>query len=58
MAYIGTPITGDRVYGKPADRLYLHAYELEITIPNGQRVTFHAPVPTEFTVKFPSITLT
>lgn len=48
MAYIGTPIRGDAVYGKPADRLYLHAEQLEITIPDSQRVTFTAPVPAEF----------
>ncbi len=48
MAYIGTPIHGDRVYGKPADRLYLHAKSLEITIPKGDRRTFEAPVPESF----------
>ncbi len=48
MAYISTPIRGDRLYGKPADRLYLHAAGLEITIPGRKRVTFEAPVPAEF----------
>lgn len=48
MAYLGTPIRGDIVYGKKADRLYLHAEQLEITIPDGQRVTFSVPVPGEF----------
>ena len=48
MSYLGTPIHGDRVYGKPADRLYLHAKELEITIPVSDRQTFTAPVPQEF----------
>lgn len=48
MAYLGTPIHGDRVYGNSADRLYLHAASLEITIPNGDRRTFSAPVPDEF----------
>lgn len=52
MAYLGTPITGDRVYGKEADRLYLHAFRLEITIPEGDRRVFEAPVPTEFTDGF------
>lgn len=51
-AYIGTPIHGDKVYGKPADRMYLHAYKLEITIPTGDRRTFVAPVPSDFTSKF------
>lgn len=48
MAYLGTPIHGDRVYGKAADRLYLHAASLEITIPEGQRKIFEAVVPKEF----------
>ncbi len=49
MAYIGTPIIGDRVYGKEqANRLYLHAAELEITIPGGKRQTFVSPRPEEF----------
>ncbi len=48
MAHIGTPIHGDRVYGKEADRLYLHAAKLEITIPDGQRMVFAADVPPEF----------
>lgn len=48
MQYLGTPIHGDRVYGKTSDRLYLHAAKLEITIPNGERRVFEAPVPSEF----------
>lgn len=52
MQYLGTPILGDRVYGHAADRLYLHAAKLEITIPDGERRVFEAPVPTEFTDKF------
>jgi 23S rRNA pseudouridine1911/1915/1917 synthase len=55
MKYMGTPIHGDRVYGKEADRLYLHAKELEITIPSGDRKTFTAPVPKAFAVLFPQI---
>ena len=52
MSYLGTPILGDRVYGKPADRLYLHAEKLEVTIPISQRVTFEAPIPAEFSEFF------
>lgn len=52
MSYLGAPILGDRVYGKAADRLYLHAEKLEITIPISQRVTFEAPIPPEFTAFF------
>lgn len=48
MAYIGTPIHGDKVYGKKADRLYLHAASLELTIPGSQRKVFTADVPPEF----------
>lgn len=47
MDYIGTPILGDRFYGKQkvTTRLALHARSLEITIPDGQRKLFEAPVP-------------
>ncbi len=68
LKYIGTPILGDPVYGageetianrsktkiSDADRLFLHAKQLEITIPgktpeaNNERKTFEAPVPPEF----------
>lgn len=53
MKYLSTPIMGDKVYGKPADRLYLHAASLEITIPEGDRRVFEAPIPQEFIDKFP-----
>lgn len=48
MAYLGAPILGDRVYGRAADRLYLHAKSLEITIPTGNRKIFTAPMPPDF----------
>ena len=49
MKYLGHPILGDPVYGtEKADRLYLHARELEITLPSGERRTFKAKVPKEF----------
>ncbi len=48
LKFLGAPITGDRVYGKPADRLYLHAYKLEVTAAPEQRMTFTAPLPHEF----------
>ena len=64
MHYLGTPILGDRVYGKDtkshkeSDRLYLHAQSLEITIPNPDdengpniRKTFTSPVPPDFTAQ-------
>jgi pseudouridine synthase, rluA family len=55
MQYLGTPITGDRVYGKPSDRLYLHAYRLEATTAPGSRKTFIAPIPTKFGKYFPKV---
>jgi 23S rRNA pseudouridine1911/1915/1917 synthase len=55
MRYINTPILGDKVYGKPADRLYLHAMSLEITIPVGERRIFEASIPSEFTDKFSQV---
>ncbi|AHB42599.1 ribosomal large subunit pseudouridine synthase, RluD subfamily protein, nonfunctional [Candidatus Saccharibacteria bacterium RAAC3_TM7_1] len=49
MAYVGTPIIGDTVYGfETAERMYLHAAALEITLPGGKRTTFEAPLPPEF----------
>lgn len=48
LAYIGAPIVGDRIYGKIADRLYLHAKSLEITIPTSQRRVFVSPRPKSF----------
>ena len=60
LRHIGTPILGDIVYGtknpnSAEQRLYLHASELEITIPphDGEslpeRRTFKAPQPEDFT---------
>ena len=57
MKYINTPILGDKIYGKAADRLYLHAFSLEITIPNGERKLFSAPIPQDFIDYFPEIKL-
>jgi 23S rRNA pseudouridine1911/1915/1917 synthase len=57
MQYMNTPILGDRVYGKAADRLYLHAEKLEVTIPGGDRKVFEAPLPPEFLQKFPGVSL-
>jgi 23S rRNA pseudouridine1911/1915/1917 synthase len=49
LRQVGHPIVGDMVYdGEPADRLYLHAYSLEITLPKRERKTFISPLPTEF----------
>lgn len=49
MAYLNTPILGDVVYGKEkADRMYLHARSLEITLPGGVRKVFESPLPAAF----------
>jgi 23S rRNA pseudouridine1911/1915/1917 synthase len=49
---IGHPIVGDPLYGnKPAGRLYLHAEQLEITLPSRARQTFIAPLPAIFSEK-------
>lgn len=49
LQHLGHPILGDTLYGgQPAERLFLHAAELEITLPNKQRKTFQSSVPPEF----------
>lgn len=50
MAYVGTPIHGDKVYGKESNRMYLHAHQLEITIPEGDRRVFTSDIPNEFSL--------
>lgn len=49
MQYVKHPIVGDPLYGGPkASRLYLHAKELEITIPGGIRKNFVVETPDNF----------
>lgn len=50
LHHVGHPIVGDPLYGgRSADRMYLHAESLEITIPkNSERKIFTAPTPQEF----------
>lgn len=49
MKYLGHPILGDTVYGgDAAERLFLHAYKLEVTLPNGERKVFETKLPEEF----------
>jgi 23S rRNA pseudouridine1911/1915/1917 synthase len=45
LAYISHPIVGDKLYGHDGPELLLHAYKLEITLPNHQRQVFEAPLP-------------
>lgn len=48
---IGHPIVGDHLYaGRSAERLYLHAQSLEITLPGGERKFFESPLPTSFEI--------
>jgi len=53
LAHFHHPIVGDTLYGgEPAERLYLHAESLEITIlKNHERKVFTAPVPPDFREK-------
>ncbi len=53
LAHLGHPIVGDVLYsGEPADRLYLHASELELTVlKNHERKVFTALLPVEFKMK-------
>lgn len=51
LSHIGHPILGDELYGgakSPLERLCLHAWKLEITIPPSNRQTFEAQPPKEF----------
>ncbi len=49
LKYLGHPIVGDTLYdGAPAERLFLHAASLELTLPNRERKVFTAEVPKEF----------
>lgn len=61
MNYIKCPILGDKVYnpkGRKAERMFLHAKSLEITIPgepNNERKIFDTEVPIEFKKYFENI---
>ena len=49
LEYLGHPIVGDPVYGgEKAERLFLHAGALEITLPGGERRVFQSEMPGEF----------
>lgn len=46
MKFLGHPIMGDDVYGgEKAERLFLHAARLEITLPGGRRRAFDVKIP-------------
>lgn len=49
LAHQNHSIVGDNLYGgEEADRLYLHAESLEVTLPDSSRQTFSVSVPKEF----------
>lgn len=49
LDYIGCPIVGDSLYGgKDFDRLLLHAWRLEITLPSGENKVFESKLPIVF----------
>lgn len=62
LASMGTPILGDKDYGKEGlilngKGLYLHAYSLNFTHPKSeQTVNFTSPLPEKFEKIFPSAT--
>lgn len=50
MHYLGRPIVGDTIYGTKEDglgRMFLHAAQLELTLPSRERKVFTAPLPEE-----------
>lgn len=50
MHYLGCPIVGDPLYGRAEPklgRMFLHAAELEFTLPNRERKIFKAPLPAD-----------
>lgn len=54
LSSTGHPVLGDRLYGrkrgeKSAKRLMLHAFSLEFTTQNGERMRLEAEPPVEFT---------
>lgn len=52
LKQLGHPILGDTLYGgTSAERVYLHAESLEITLPNKESKVFESSVPTVFSRK-------
>jgi 23S rRNA pseudouridine1911/1915/1917 synthase len=50
MQYLGHPIVGDYLYGakdSKLGRIFLHAAELELTLPSRTRQVFKAPLPAD-----------
>lgn len=52
LSHFGHPIVGDTLYGgNEADRVYLHAQQLELTLPSRERRVFTSPLPEDFKIK-------
>lgn len=52
LAYIGSPVAGDQIYGRrkssiPGERFFLHAQKLKIELPDRKIQEFVAPLPNE-----------
>lgn len=52
LAYIGSPVAGDQIYGRrkssiPGERFFLHAQKLKIELPDGKTREFMAALPKE-----------
>jgi len=46
LASLGHPVLGDSIYGGAAsDRLWLHAWKLELPLRSGQRILIEADLP-------------
>lgn len=58
LASIGHPVTGDAVYGRGGEpgRQFLHAASLTVTLPDGTRHTFEAPLPPDLADFLASLT--
>ena len=49
LNYLKHPIVGDTLYGgELAERMFLHAHQLELTLPNRERMVFVSPLPASF----------
>lgn len=51
MASLGFPLLGDVLYsGPPSERLWLHASTLQLLTQSGQRLSFEAPLPSDWPI--------
>ena len=58
LAAMGCPILGDPIYGAgtvSAERLMLHAAQLELTLPDQTKLALEAPIPKDFKMKRESL---